>query len=185
MTVRRLITIFRFEVVRIREVQAAACFKLTRLWRGWIARRRIVLSQIEFSSHAKQLRDYKNDRQVVRNHARQIAMNRRLARLYVEERGEEQAARFCGLVHPSAARGNKMIAFQTSSYGSNKVALGSCQLITQITDGVCYRVSRNSSKSNRKVRAFRLLQNRDKTRTYKYPAQIYRSAANVHALERA
>ena len=133
-TVRKLIIIFRYEVIRIREVRAAACFKLTRLWRGWIARRRIIQSRFASVLAAKHAVDYAVARKFKNERSHQVAMNKRLGHMYAEERSEERAARFCGLVHPSAAGGRKMIAFQNSSYGNDRAALGAAQVIKSLGD---------------------------------------------------
>lgn len=113
---------------------AAACFKLTRLWRGWIARKRFVQTRLASVFAAKYAVDYTVALNVKHEHSHQVAMNKRLGHLYVEERAEEQAARFCGLVHPSSAGGRKMVAFQKSSYGNDKAALGSAHLIKSLGD---------------------------------------------------
>ena len=133
-TVRKLIIIFRYEVIRIREVRTAACFKLTRLWRGWIARRRIVQTRLASVLATRRAVDYAAARNSKREHSHHAAMNTRLGHMYVEERAEERAARFCGLVHPSSAGGRKMVAFQISSYGNDRAAVGSAQVIRSLND---------------------------------------------------
>ena len=51
-----------------------------------------------------------------REKEREKAANARLRHMYVTERNEERAARFCGLVHPGAAGGRKMQAFMDSAF---------------------------------------------------------------------
>mmetsp|Transcript_2309 Transcript_2309/g.7242 ORF Transcript_2309/g.7242 Transcript_2309/m.7242 type:complete len:531 (-) Transcript_2309:807-2399(-) len=216
-TVRKLIVIFRYEVIRIRGIRAAACFKLTRLWRGWITRRELVQTRLGLLSAATHLRAYTTNRSSQRNRMGQSAMNKRLRYLYVEERAEERAARFCGLVHPSATGGNKMGAFQTSSFGNDNAALSSRQIVTSLSDNLLQEKVRDEKSAVRgrwlkiqcaksrqleayhaeevrvrsasliksltdakaDTRAFTLLQRRDKTKKFKYPARIYRDQADA------
>lgn len=168
-------------------------------------------------SAATHLRAYTTNRSSQRNRMGQLAMNKRLRYLYVEERAEERAARFCGLVHPSATGGNKMGAFQTSSFGNDNAALSSRQIVTSLSDNLLQEKVRDEKSAVRgrwlkiqcaksrqleayhaeevrvrsasliksltdakaDARAFTLLQRRDKTKKFKYPARIYRDQADA------
>ena len=153
----------------------------------------------------------------MRSCRREISTSRRLHYMYVQERAEEKAARFCGLVHPSAANGRKMVAFKASSYGNNNTVFGSRQIITSLANKSYAQTKqedefnirggwlrekcahsralqayhadeirfRNTSlieslmHAKAKTRAFSLLKQRNKTKAFKFPAQIYRNAGDV------
>lgn len=121
LTVRKLIVVFQLEKIYIREVRAAAAFRILKQVRTWMAKRAQVATRRLKLSQAAVDRTYKTAQARRLEDERQSVFASALRAAYVKERRDERTARYCGLVRPSAAGGNKMKAFSESAYGSTDV----------------------------------------------------------------
>ncbi|KAJ8601107.1 hypothetical protein CTAYLR_007838 [Chrysophaeum taylorii] len=132
LTVQRLLLAFLRERVRWRQVRAAAVFRICRVVRGWMVRNDAVAARRAEIFRRNALGAYRRHRDAKRTKQTRDLMCDALRAAYVQERARERTARYCGLVHPSAAAGNKMRAFEISAYGSTTVADQATELTASI-----------------------------------------------------
>eukprot|EP00615_Pteridomonas_danica_P004515 CAMPEP_0114332834 /NCGR_PEP_ID=MMETSP0101-20121206/3360_1 /TAXON_ID=38822 ORGANISM="Pteridomonas danica, Strain PT" /NCGR_SAMPLE_ID=MMETSP0101 /ASSEMBLY_ACC=CAM_ASM_000211 /LENGTH=456 /DNA_ID=CAMNT_0001463667 /DNA_START=800 /DNA_END=2170 /DNA_ORIENTATION=- len=121
MQARRFLLIYMQELVRLRDIRTAASFRIQRLYRGCIGRRRA--EQIIVANYKNfMLKSHLKSRRLDEDKRKAEDLRVKLLSKYSKERSEERTARLIGLVHPSAAQGKKMAAFKDSSYGCDSVS---------------------------------------------------------------
>ena len=129
---RKCLKIYRYEVIRIREIRAQSCFMIGKVYRGYVARKLRVPARLAQVLRRRRPEQYARERRKTRDRVRAKAARTRLLALYERERAEESTARATGLVNPSSAGGKKMAAFLDSAYGDDRTRRGG----RQILDGV-------------------------------------------------
>ena len=134
---RKCLEIYKYEIIRIREIRANSCFRIGTIWRGYVARKLRVPARIAQVLRRKRPEQYARERREKRDRIRAKAARSRLRQLYEKERAEEATARASGLVNPNNVEGGggkKMAAFLDSAYGSDDVRRGGRQLLDGITE---------------------------------------------------
>uniref|UniRef100_A0A7S2R5D9 Uncharacterized protein n=1 Tax=Rhizochromulina marina TaxID=1034831 RepID=A0A7S2R5D9_9STRA len=142
-TVRRFMVVYMREVFRIRELQCAAAFKIQRLVHGFRGRRYVEAHKINVFK-AKMSKEYMHSKHVQLESQDKAAQKVKLANHYAKERQEERTARLVGLVHPGAADGHKMKAFNQSAYGTDSVT----DLMLELRDMENDTVTRETQETN-------------------------------------
>ena len=115
---RKFLIIYRREFTRVKEIRCGAAFRVQRLFRGWVGRK-LYENLIIAKAKAKAFGGYLYERMVYDENKDVAARRTKLGNYYTDERMKERSARVTGLVHPGAAGGNKMQAFNESAYGTS------------------------------------------------------------------
>ena len=124
---REFLAVFRRELVRLREVKAAAVYRIQRTYRGWKARDAVAVRQM---ARWKAGADggYLHGRRLQREAAAQSVRDAKLKAYYLREKREETTA------HMTGKSLYKKFAFKESAYADRKLDNIMAQYITARTD---------------------------------------------------
>jgi len=143
--VRKYLGVYKGEVTRVREILAACVFKIQKMYRGCLGRKRCQV--LRLSLFKDNLLDKYQTEAFLKEEKLQIdRQNEKLQAHYRKERQEERSARFTGLTNPKLHNGKKMAAFHESSYGYDDVQI----MMDDYMEDVVSRKNRDDEIENQK-----------------------------------